>query len=245
MSAPACSPPAVWLTRPLHRAQNLAAELTQRGYQPLLRPAIVIRDLPPQPPTTPNLPHLPHLAVFVSAEAATRHPASPSPVPTLAVGQSTADALPAGHPLAAPPARDSQTLLALPILQNIAGKTILVFGGISAQTPSPSPALCAELNRRGAKVLPIPKYRRDPAPPDDGEIARLAAAKTLRAAVAFSAETLHAMLTVADPRDEWLRNLPLFVHHPAVAESAARMNFLEITTAENLPAAIAKKIPIP
>ena len=234
------TPPAVWLTRPLHRAQNLAAELTQRGYQPLLRPAIVIRDLPPNPNPLP----LPHLAVFVSAEAATRHPASPSPVPTLAVGQSTANALPLGHPLAAPPARDSQALLALPILQNIAGKTILVFGGISAQTPAPSPSLCAELARRGAKVLPIPKYRRDPAPPDDGEIARLAAAKTLRAAVAFSAETLNAMLMVADPRDEWLRNLPLFVHHPAVAESAAQMNFSDIITAENIADAVGRKIPI-
>ena len=230
--------PAVWLTRPLHRARALAAELEKRGFQPILRPAIVIRDIPSESAVPDRI----HLAIFVSAEAATRQPPLQTSVPTLAIGQSAADALDSAFSLAAPPARDAENLLALPILQNVAGKNIAVFGGISADTPAPSPPLCAELVRRGARVFPAAKYRREPAPPDDGELARLAESGILRAATAFSAETLRAMLAAADPENRWLRKLPLFVHHPAVAESAAQMRFSDIITDENIADAVTRKI---
>ena len=235
---PSPAAPAVWLTRPLHRARPLAAELEKRGFQPILRPAIVIQDIPPETADPQNI----HLAVFVSAEAATRQPPPQMPVPALAVGQAAADALHSAFSLAAPPARDARELLTLPVLQNVAGKNIAVFGGTSKDTPAPSPPLCAELARRGARVFPVAKYRRQPAPPDNGQLARLAENGTLRAATAFSAETLRAMLAVADPQNCWLRKLPLFVHHPAVAQSAAQMRFSDIITDENIADAVARKI---
>ena len=229
--------PAVWISRPLHRVGALADELEMRGFQPILRPAIVIRDLP-APPVPDDI----HAAVFVSAEAATRQPPLQISIPTFAVGQAVANALNSAFPLAAPPARDAENLLALPALQNVAGKNIAVFGGISADTPTPSPPLCAELVRRGARVFPVAKYRREPAPADNGELARLAQRGILRAATAFSAETLRAMASMADPENRWLCKLPLFVHHPAVAESAAQMHFSDIITDENIADAVARKI---
>ena len=239
MSSLVSSAPAIWLTRPVHRARALATELEKRGFRPLIRPAILIREIPAgrQSPIPQNL----HLAIFVSAEAAARQPSPRNPAPALAIGKSAADALPANFALAAPPARDSAELAALPILQNIAGKNIAVLGGVSDATPTPSPPLCAELAGRGANVFPISKYRRDPAPPDDGELSRLAESGVLRAATAFSAETLAAMLRLTAPQNEWLRRLPLFVHHRAVARSAAEMAFSDIIASEDMADAIVRK----
>ena len=238
---PVAPVPTIWLTRPVHRARALAAELENSGLRPLLRPAILIREISPE--NRPRIPQNPHLAIFVSAEAAARQPSPQDSVPTLAVGKSAADALRSGFELAAEPVRDSAELAALPLLQaqKIRGKNIAVFGGVSDAAPTPSPPLCTELSGRGANVFAIANYRREPAPPDDGELSRLAGSGVLRGATAFSAETLRAMLRLTAPQNQWLRRLPLFVHHDAVARSAAEMAFSDIIAAENMAQAIVRK----
>ena len=250
---PSPAPPAVWIARPAHRAGPLVAALKQHGVRPLVRPALVVRDIPnPSPP-----PDDCDFAIIVSAEAATRLPASfIGRASVMAVGTATAKALEtvgtnepahagAGNfHLAAEPAGDSNSLLRLSLLQkkNIVGKRVAIIGGASADTPSPSPPLCAELSRRGAEVYSAVLYRREPSPPDDGALSRLAASGVLRATTAFSGETIRAMLTMTLPQNNWLQRLPLFVHHPAVAETATDLGFSEVIVSENIPAAIIAKI---
>ena len=126
--------------------------------------------------------------------------------------------------LAAEAGADSEALLALPELQQVAGRRIAIFRGEGGRE-----VLGETLRGRGAGVEYVECYRRvrprsDPAP-------LLAAWKAgrLHAVTASSAQGLANLFALLDTG--LLRSLPLFVPHERVADEARRLGAQEVLVA--------------
>lgn len=156
----------VLLTRPAAQAAALARRLRALGARVSLFPALRIV---PEAPDAAALARLRRadLALFVSANAARclrphlgPEPARALPAARGAVGAATARALAeAGCPatLAAARPYSSESLLAAPELQDLAGKTAVIVRGAGGRG-----LLGRELARRGAAVHYAETYRREP-----------------------------------------------------------------------------------
>jgi len=154
------------VTRPAHQAGNLCRLIEAEGGHALRFPVIDI--LPPADtvPLQARLQNLPdyQLAIFISANAVhhTYQALGGQPLPEgplrAAIGQATARALAAhGQPAhVLPPAPyNSEALLALPELQSLQGKRVIIFRGANGR------ALLADtLGERGAQVDYAEVYRR-------------------------------------------------------------------------------------
>jgi uroporphyrinogen-III synthase len=169
----------VVVTRPAAQADGLCRQLAQQGYAVLRFPVLEIaapRDAERLDATLARLAAF-DLAIFVSVNAvawALRRSAQtpalnawPSTVSIAAIGQATARAL-AEHGLPvmlqAPAPYDSEALLALPQMQAVAGRRILILRGEGGREH-----LAQALRERGAVVEYAECYRRvlpssDPAP---------------------------------------------------------------------------------
>lgn len=140
-----------------------------------------------------------------------------------AVGQGSAKALRelgiAG--IIAPTERfDSEGLLALPEMQNVSGKRVMVFRGNGGRE-----LLGDTLAARGAAVEYVECYRRSK-PPQDGA-ALLAAAPD--AITVTSSEALGYLWEMLDGRTrEILRGTPLFVPHARIAELARQQGWRQV-----------------
>jgi len=210
------------VTRPAGQAERLAALVSAAGGRPFLFPAIEIERLPERP-----LPRLEEfdLAVFVSPTAAEcaferiRH----AGVAVAAVGGGTRralQALGAREVLAPENGADSDALLALPELNEVAGKRILIVRGEGGRE-----LLADTLAARGARTEYLECYRRmlphaDMAPLiaawDRGEI---------DAVTVSSSASLDNLITLLGvPR---LAAKPLFVNHARVAERAREVGIPE------------------
>src|SRR5437773_5460917 len=154
----------VIVTRPQRQAAGLARKLAAVGATPLLWPAIVI--LPPLDRTPLERAHTMldsyDIAVFVSANAVEYGVPDPSLWPHLlrafAPGPGTAEALAAvGVTGVRIPVTtfDSEGLLALPELQHVNGKCVLIFRGQGGRE-----LLGTTLIQRGAHVEYVSCYRR-------------------------------------------------------------------------------------
>ncbi|MEO6748340.1 MAG: uroporphyrinogen-III synthase [Casimicrobiaceae bacterium] len=167
VSEQAAQPPlrgaGVIVTRPVRQAGAFARKLGALGAHPIIFPAIVI--LPPDDTAALAAAHARlaqcHAAIFVSANAAeygVPQGAWPAGVAAFAPGPGSASALTdLGVPDAAfPPARhDSEGLLALPALADVAGKRIVIFRGDGGRD-----VLGEGLRARGALVDYVACYRR-------------------------------------------------------------------------------------
>lgn len=157
----------VLVTRPAHQALPLARLIEQAGGRAILFPTIEIA--PPQDPG-PLLAVLDHLdaydlAIFISPNAVeqafgwlrARKHAWPTRVPVVCVGAASVRALERFEVSAlAPPERfDSEALLALPVLQNMAGKAVVIFRGDGGRE-----LLGETLTERGARIEYAECYRR-------------------------------------------------------------------------------------
>ena len=217
---------AVLVTRPAEQSAPLAAALVAAGAEPVLFPTIGIEVLADHRALDAALDHLSttRLAVFVSANAvAHAMPAIAArggfAAATLvaAIGPGTARALArAGIPAAlrAPDGADSEALLDLPELADVAGAEVTIFAGEGGRT-----LLRDALGARGAVVRVAPCYRRIvPSIPSAPVEARLRDG-TLHAVTITSSEGLRNLQTMvaADvlPR---LHGLPHVVPHPRIAE---------------------------
>ena len=164
---PLASPPAargplggigVIVTRPARQAAGLAAALAALGATPIIIPAIVI--LPPADPAALARVHAEldcfDIAVFVSANAVEYGvpPHWPSRLRVFAPGPGTAAALAAVRvaDVHIPhTSYDSEGLLALPALAEVAGKRVVIFCGEGGRV-----LLADALRARGAVVTTSP-----------------------------------------------------------------------------------------
>jgi uroporphyrinogen-III synthase len=156
------SPPLFLITRPQHQAENLCALIEAKGGRCVRLPTLAIQPYPPEKIAT-HLASLdkPDIVIFTSANAVS--PVLPywhciKPTATVfAIGPATAHALAQAQITAQIPAEfNSQSLLALPALQAVQHKRMLIFSGKGGRN-----LLKQTLQQRGAIVKKVAVYRRE------------------------------------------------------------------------------------
>jgi uroporphyrinogen-III synthase len=116
-------------------------------------------------------------------------------------------------------------LLACTELQEVAGRTIVIFRGVGGREH-----LRTTLEGRGARVAYVECYRRErPASDPAGLLAALAQGK-IDAVHAMSAETVDNFLALAGTAASWT-SVTLVVPHPAIARHAPAASFGRIVVA--------------
>lgn len=219
------------VTRPRDQAAALGRSIEQAGGTAFAFPAIEIGPLPDTRAALATLDRLEsfELAVFVSSNAvrmafrlmAERRPGWhwPSRVPAAGVGGGTAEALAiAGVTRVLKPSStsDSEGLLALPELTAVKGMRVAIFRGQGGRA-----LLGDTLKERGASVSYVECYVRrlpacDPAP----LLEHLRAGRVDAVTVSSSEGLRNLCALLGAEGGGLLRDTPLFVSHPRVAEQA-------------------------
>ncbi len=107
---------------------------------------------------------------------------------------------------------DSESLLALPEMQAMQGKKVMLFRGIGGRD-----VLAETLKSRGATVTFAECYQRINPQTNCDLLAQLWAEKKLQGVVVTSSEAMRYLLDLAGD-SEWLKNVTLFVNHARIAE---------------------------
>lgn len=220
----------VLVTRPAAQSAGLIARLRELGADVVHFPGLAI--LPTSRPEALKavLAGLDgcDLAIFISPSAAEWGLAAAGPwppgLPVAAVGQGTARALAErgiSPDLVPETGADSEHLLALPRLADVAGQRILILRGEGGREH-----MAAALRARGARVDYAECYRRGRPQADPAPLLEALAQGRIDALTAFSGETLDNLLALLGPAcPPTLFELPLFVPHPRIAEHAGRLGF--------------------
>lgn len=118
---------------------------------------------------------------------------------------------------------DSESLLALPALQAMAGQRVAIFRGEGGRT-----LLAETLGVRGAEVRHAVCYRRVLPSTDVAPVLRAWQAGRIRAVTAFSRDCLDGLVARLTPEGgELLSHTPLFVPHPRIAEHARALGITQ------------------
>lgn len=209
------------ITRPRELAEGLARLVEEAGGRPIRFPSLEIVDLPP-PPAFARLGEFDRV-VFVSPIAARRAaaqlrrwPAGLSAV-ALAAGTRRELELAGCREILAPAAgADSEALLALPELQQLAGERILIVRGEGGRE-----LLAETLTARGASVEYAECYRRARPAADPAPLLAAWERGEVDAVTVSSAEGLDNLFILLGAKGEpHLRATPLVVPHARVAARA-------------------------
>lgn len=218
----------ILITRPAGQAENLARMIEQAGAIPILFPTIEIQAIDERPETRAILKQLDQYeyAIFISANAVRHGMATvwalgawPERLAALAVGAATAQAL-REHGLSRiiTPAEgsDSESLLRMPVLQDIRGKKLLIVRGLGGRE-----LLAESLRERGAWVDYLECYRRGLPACDSAPILQRFAQGDIQAIVVNSAEGLENLFTLLGERGyAYLCASVMFVMHDRIAKRA-------------------------
>jgi uroporphyrinogen-III synthase len=218
----------VVLTRPRELAEPFARLLERRGERAIVFPAIEIQPLAP-PPTLARLAEY-DLVVFISPSAvrvAQRATPSWPPRRAAAIGAGTRRELErAGAQAVIAPAADadSEALLALPDVQDLSGKRVLIVRGEGGR------ALLAEaLARRGAIVEHAVCYRRAQPATDAAPLVAAWRRGEVHALVLSSAQALYNFSAMGGA--QLVAALPVFVPHERIASHARAQGAREVVVA--------------
>ena len=226
----------VVITRPREQALELAELVRRAGGEPVLFPTIEIRPVESSDAFSDLAARLDafQLAVFVSPTAVLRGLASldtgrkwPAGLRVAAVGAGTAKLLqqhgfssvisPAGE-------ADSEALAALPELQDLRRRSIVIFRGQGGRE-----WLRTELEARGAWVEYAECYRRVRPDQDTGPLLARWQRGGIEAVSITSAEGLSNFFEVLGPAGrEYLCATPVFVPHPRIASAAGRLGIRQV-----------------
>lgn len=221
----------VLVTRPSGQAEPLIHLLEQAGARAVHLPALAIaapRDPQRAAATAARLASF-DLAIFVSANAV-RHGLAliggaerlPARLRIAAVGEATARALHAAgvERVIAPAERfDSEALLALPELTQVAGKSIVIFRGEGGRE-----LLADTLAGRGARVEHIECYRRVQPQVDVATVVRDWQAGGIDIVTVTSAEALRNLHAQLGPQGRrCLARTPLVVVSSRIAQAAREL----------------------
>ncbi len=232
----------VLVTRPAEQAEPFCQALEEHGARVLRFPVLEI--LAPSDPTNlrATLESLDtfDIAVFISPNAVQRvmnlalaDRSWPAGTAIAAIGNRTAQELKGfGCPAdIAPPRRfDSEALLALPAMQDVAGKRIVIFRGDGGRE-----LLGDTLRERGAEVTFAEAYRRGRPEGDTGELMYAFSRGEVDVITITSGEGLRNLYEVVGKLGRmWLRKTPLVVGSGRIAEVAAELGFkAPVETAED------------
>jgi uroporphyrinogen-III synthase len=225
----------VLVTRPARQAGAFAEKIAALGGEPVVVPGIAI--LPPDDPLPLQRAHaaLPSYAaaIFVSPSAVEYGAPAPQSWPAdlmaFAPGAGTAEALAAvGIVNVRIPETtfDSEGLLALPELQQLGGKRVLILRGQDGRE-----LLGDTLAARGAQVDRVACYVRAKPTGATSALARVFTHHAVRAVTITSSEALANLWEQADgaTRDAW-RACPTFVPHPRIASAARELGLHAVIT---------------
>lgn len=220
------------VTRPPEQATKLNAAITAAGGAVISFPLLDIASLPDLTAFHAAITPLAQFdwAVFISSNAVQYGmpllqqnllPATlslPASLKFAAIGPTTASAL-HGFGIAqvlTPSDRfDSESLLALPELQQMQGRRVLIVRGVGGRE-----VLAETLKQRGAEVVFGECYRRINPQTDAALLAQSHSAGQLQGVIITSSEALRFLLDLAAD-SVWLQATPVFVNHDRIAEQAA------------------------
>ncbi|MCX7673468.1 MAG: uroporphyrinogen-III synthase [Thiobacillaceae bacterium] len=234
----------VLVSRPRERAVPILREIRAAGGEAWWLPGVEIAPPPDAQALAQALAALPEQdwAIFVSPTAVEQawpaitraHGGWPAAVRAAAVGRATARALARhGVPevLAPPGQADSEALLALPQLQQLQARKVMIFRGVGGRT-----LLADTLAARGAQVSHAVCYRR--VPPQGVDVERVLAAwraGRIDLTLVYSRESLDGLMLLLDAEGQrLLQRTPMLVPHPRIAEHARALGVqsVEVMAAE-------------
>jgi uroporphyrinogen-III synthase len=220
------------VTRPRDQAMQLARSIEQAGGVPLLFPLLDIAAVQDTRELNEQISRLAEfdLAIFISPNAVNYGIAAiraegelPPKLKIATVGQGSAKALRdlgIANVIAPTERFDSEGLLALPELQNVAGSHVMIFRGDGGRE-----LLGDTLKARGATVEYACCYQRSKPQQDAGVL--LAAVPD--AVSVTSSEALGYLWQMLDDiAKEFLRDTTLFVPHPRIAELAKQQGWRHV-----------------
>ena len=226
------------VTRPAQQAQTLADLIRAAGGRALLFPVIEIVDVADARPVRALLNRLDRfdLAIFISPNAVERglRLIATNPLPPrlkiAAIGGGSVKALARFgiREVIAPQRFDSEALLDLPALAQVAGQRIVIFRGEGGRE-----VLGAALAQRGAHVEYAECYRRQRPRADVAPLIQAWERGEIEAIVVTSSEGVRNLFDLlGKPGQAWLRKTPLFAPHPRIVETARGLGAREtvITT---------------
>ena len=224
---------AILITRPVARAARLAALVREAGGEPVLFPTLEILSFSKDSPLLKHDDSMnvieADILVFVSPTAVEHGRAVfdallPVSVKVAAVGHATARALHAlglTNVITPGDGADSEALAALPDMQQVAGRRILIVRGEGGR-----PWLAETLRARGATVDYLECYRRVRPEADAAPLAARIVSGGIAALTITSREALDNLLAMlpAEARAE-LHSVPIFVVHPRLAAHACALGW--------------------
>jgi uroporphyrinogen-III synthase len=225
----------IWLTRPEDQSTALATALRGQGAEPFCLPLLEIVPVPPDADTRAMLLGLDRydIIIYISANAAhagleaighywPQYPLHPQ---NFSVGPTTGRILEQhGLTVRYPTERiDSEGLLALPELQEVQGKKVLIFRGVGGRE-----TLAQTLRKRGCQVDYAELYGRClPAHPRSW-LQHALEDQPPDAVVISSAEAMDNLKSLfKDWYPQWAE-LPLYVASPRLQEQARHAGFRQV-----------------
>lgn len=227
----------VVVTRPAHQAGHLAELIERAGGRAILFPTLEIFDAQDMNPMSGVIDQLEQfdLAIFISPNAVNKamNPIRakrnwPQGLRCAAVGKGSAKALErfGCEDVLVPQGRfDGEALLALPELQDVAGKRVVIFRGEGGRE-----LLGEELIRRGADLTMVECYRRGkPVGGDVGQLLKQWVRGEIDAITATSGESMRNLFDlVGESGRQWLKKTPVFVFHENIAEVARELGVEQV-----------------
>ncbi|MEH6649661.1 MAG: uroporphyrinogen-III synthase [Motiliproteus sp.] len=241
----------ILVTRPAHQANALCDNLRQLGAEPIRFPTLAITPIAQHDSGYPLLKQrfldldLYHAVIFISANAVRLAyeqidqywPQLPLQITWLPVGSATASTLQRLLPEAVAPshndsaAMDSENLLALPELQQLSGKRVLICRGEGGRE-----LLAQTLQQRGAQLDYAELYRREIPVYSQTEIESIIYKSAASAMLVSSGEALLNLVALTGTNDEphsKLIDLPVVLPSQRVAALASKLGFTCVRVAAN------------
>jgi uroporphyrinogen-III synthase/uncharacterized protein HemX len=233
--------PTILITRPEPAGAILCDKIKAAGYQAVLFPTIAF--LPPDRPEALQkiitgldqfdwLIFISPQAVYSTSALLQQHWSSwPAQLRIAAVGAGTANALTEEnfndvvHPAEQ---WNSEGLLALPELQNLAGKKVVVVRGEDGRE-----LLADTLTERGAQVTPLIAYRRVLPKSSARNILTMLGSKIIDAVVCTSADGLQNLMILLAAERQIVTAVPLIVISRRMQDLAEELGFRQIILARN------------
>lgn len=224
------------VTRPAGQASHLAEALAALGAKPVLFPVLAIFDAEDGRPLLDIAARLDAFdwAAFVSPNAVEKaltpilaRRAWPAHLRAMTVGKSSELALARFgiRDVVAPQERfDSEALLDLPELADMAGKKVVIFRGDGGRE-----LLGETLTARGASVEYVTCYRRARPALDPAPLLALWSDGALDAVTVTSSEGMRNLFEMVGKLGQaWLRKTPVFVPHARIAEQAKAIGLQQV-----------------
>ncbi|MDP2827716.1 MAG: uroporphyrinogen-III synthase [Sulfuricellaceae bacterium] len=221
----------VLVTRPAHQAANLARLISDAGGEPILFPVLEILDPSDQTALLATLSRLDafDLAIFISPNAVNKamnlilaRRSWPASLGVAAIGKgSRRELLRYGMENVLVPENrfDSEGLLALPSLQAMQGRQVVIFRGEGGRE-----LLGDTLMARGAALEYAECYRRGKPTLDAAPLLHRWARGEIHAVTVTSSESLHNLFDLLGKLgQQWLRKTPLFAPHEKIAALGASL----------------------